>query len=265
MEKDPYSRIADAMVPWIDSIRSYPGFTEWKQRSIRHIMDYGEAVGFEEEPPPDPGFFFPPHLEKQHAAVMAFLSLGASYHAMAATQYYFRRYPFKDFPVSREDHLRYTCEAFFSRVYEFRERLKRSLNALDEVTPGTLNVGKMVNSFAKEFQHELKARNQIHHHERFDEIQLNKVGLLEMMAKDDKRNGRDRMWDVETTIAYRAASREWSERAKKRSDRAKVFLDAVSLANLEYADWLKEPVVVDTVEASGSGKPQLLSGPKPAD
>jgi hypothetical protein len=265
MEKDPYSQIADAMIPWIDGIRAYPGFMEWKRRSIRHIMDYGEAVGFEEETPPDAGFYFPPHLEKQHDAMTAFLNLGASYHAMAATQFYFRRYPFKDFPVSREDHLRYTCEAFFSRVYEFSERLKRSLNALNVVIPGELNVGAIVKDFAKEFRHELKARNQIHHHERFDEMQISKVGLLETMARGDKIEGRSRGWDVETRIAYRAASGEWAERAKRRSDRAKLYLNAVSQAFLDHAHWLKEPVVVDTVEASGSGKLQLLSGAKPTD
>jgi hypothetical protein len=263
MDKEAYSQIADAMIPWIDSIRSYPGFTEWKQRSIRHIMDYGEAVGFEEEPASDPGFHLPPHLEKQHDAIMAFLSLAASYHAMAATQYYFRRYPFKDFPVSREDHIRYTCEAFFSRVYEFSERLKKCLNSFNAVIPGKLDVGGTIKIFAKDFKHELKARNQIHHHERFDEIQLSKVALFEILALGDKLGEGSGIWDERARRAYRAVSREWAERSKKRSDRAKVYLNAVAQAYLEHAYWLKEPVANDTVEASGSGKPQLLSGPKP--
>lgn len=241
MSESALNRLMNAMLPWMDGIRAYPGFSDWKRRSIAHIIDYGERYGIDAAPEHDRQFVFPSDLERQHNAITAFLSLSISHSAMSSTQYYFRRYPFHDLPVGREEHLRYTCEMFFSRVYEFSERMKRCLNLLNETLPNKLDVGKIVKEFAREFQQELRARNQIHHHDRFDEIQLNKVGLLDSMAGFDERNGRDRGWRRETQRVYRAASREWAERAKRRSARAGIFLEAVAQAYLDYADFLKHP------------------------
>lgn len=238
MSKPPREQILDAMVPWMDGIRAYPGFSDWKRKAIARIIDYGERTSIEEKKPSEKEFKFPPDIERQHAAMMSYLSLSVTHNAMAATEFYFRRYPFQSLPVTREEHLRYTCETFFSRIYEFSERMKRCLNNLNEVIDGQVNVGGIIKEFATDFKQELIARNQIHHHERFDEIQLNKVGWLENVANSDKRQDKDRGWMTETRIAYRRASLEWAARAKRRSERAGIYLDAVAKAYLDYATFL---------------------------
>lgn len=76
---------------------------------------------------------------------------------MADCEYYYRRFPFYNLPVSKDAHIRYMCEMFFNRIYEFSERMKRCLNAANVViAPKKLNVGSVVKSFARDFKTELK-------------------------------------------------------------------------------------------------------------
>ena len=100
---------------------------------------------------------------------MSYFALMKSHEAMTDTQYYFRRFPFKGLPVSHEQHLRYICEMFFSRIYEFRERLKRSLNAINIVIETDLAIKQVLKSFSKEFDQDLRERNSIHHFSHFED------------------------------------------------------------------------------------------------
>ncbi|WP_206599111.1 hypothetical protein, partial [Sphingomonas turrisvirgatae] len=90
------------MVPWMDGIRAYPGFSDWKRKAIAHIIDYGERTGIEQKKPCQEEFKFPLDIERQHAAMMSYLSLSVTHNAMAATEFYFRRYPFQSLPVTSD-------------------------------------------------------------------------------------------------------------------------------------------------------------------
>lgn len=209
---------------------------------MSRVIDYGDFMtGDSDDDDVANAFIFPTPFEQQHNAVLSFFSLSASHQALKATEYYFRRYPFQQLPVTREEHLRYICEMYFSRVYEFSERMKRCLNNLNATIDRTIDVGAMIKLFASDFSKELKARNRIHHHEQFEEMWIAKIGLLEMMARahdgDETKNG----WAKETRYAYRQASAEWAERAKKRGLRAGLYLDAIAEAFIDHATYLQRP------------------------
>jgi hypothetical protein len=242
-EKSARTKIMGEMRPWMEKVRNFPGFSEWKRRSIGATLNYGDPFFdklYEDEERRD--FVFPPDMEKQHNAVMAYLSLETTQRALADTQYYFRRYPFSNLPISHDQHLRYTCEMYFSRIYEFSERLKRCLNVLNEVIAQRVDVGVLIKLYAKDFRAELKERNFIHHHSHFDDIAIDKIGLLNLIASEDKEKGVDRGWRSEQEAAYRAACKEWSERARRRSDRVGAYLEAVAQIMLDRCHFLKEPI-----------------------
>jgi len=153
-EKDEFSAVFDDVIRWIEQLTAYPGFMEWKRESIAETLRHG--VGLVPGGQPLPSFGFPDEIVEQHRFITSFLSLQSTWQAMVHTEYYFRRFPFKDLPISRHDHLRYTCENFFGRIYEFQERLRVCLNALLAVSDSKIDVGRIIKNCKKEFQNELK-------------------------------------------------------------------------------------------------------------
>ena len=211
--KDDFGKALDKIGLWTKTISDYPGFSEWKVRSIGAAMSYGDPAAPKKH---SVDFVFPADLEKQHDAVMAFLDLATTWQALADTQFYFRRYPFHDMPISMETHLRYTCETYFSRVYEFSERLKKCLNALNEVLPTKTDAGAVIKQFGKEFRDEIRERNLIHHHTSFDELTIRRIYLEGILVSGKGIEAGSRK--AEQRRIYRKISKEWSHRAAKRSE-----------------------------------------------
>ncbi len=239
--RSAFDEAFEAILKWIDALKDYPGFKEWKTKQLAATLNYGDPMFMHVDNTVEM-FEFPPHILKQHDAVTAFFALHTSWQAIADTEFYFRRYPFRNLPISMDTHLRYTCESYFSRIYEFSERMKRCLNALNEVISGKIDVGRIIKAFAAEFKQELKERNLIHHQNNFKEIMIEKIMLTGLMAIGDKKWG-DRGWKAEQRSTYRLASQEWAARVRKRSSRARVYLNAISVVVIEQCNFLSEPIV----------------------
>jgi hypothetical protein len=199
------------------------------------------TLGFDDQlfmPCEAPGdFVFPPDIEKQHTIVMQYLGLQQTIEALKESEFYFRRYPFRGLPVSRHTHLTNVCEMYFGRFYEFKERLKKYLNMIHAVDPAyTLEVGKFIKLFENVFDQELRARNKAHHHERFDDIVINKVFITDVISisksDDSMRLKRQHI------VAYRKAANEWSKRVRASGAKMDEFLEAVAEATLTVCNFL---------------------------
>jgi hypothetical protein len=220
MDKTKQSELLDAISVWIKSLDDYPGFREWQRKKMGAMLSLVEGFPIRDDAFPEE-FKFTAEIDRQHEAIMAYLSLAQSFYTLQQCEFYFRRYPFADLPVSKEDHIRNMCEMYFNRFYEFKERLKRCLNAVDATIEGTINTGPVLKSFAKDFDQELRARNSIHHHERFDDGAIHGIGLALLMGYSDKVGPE---WRDVANRGYRRSSAEWAARVKRRSKMVEIYL-----------------------------------------
>lgn len=110
---------------WLMHLLDYPGFREWKndvaRRHIVFTLVPEAPVGSFEN------FVFDADTLRQHEIVAGYVRLIKAATACRSTQHYFRRYPFRGLPIGRDEHLRTCAELYYSRVYQFRERLFRLL------------------------------------------------------------------------------------------------------------------------------------------
>lgn len=188
-----------------------------------------------------PEFMFTDEIEKQHAVVMQFVGLQGSIHSVRDCEFYFRRYPFAGLPVSRQDHLTNVCEMFFSRFYEFEERLARYLNTVAAAAPGhNIDIGKFIKVYKKTFETELRARHSVNHTERFSELEVRRLWLAEMTLEDHP----DRVALVKSE--YRRVSGVWAKRVRKRVSHLEKLLEAVAQVTLDLCPFLSASAARDT-------------------
>lgn len=235
MNKSKQSELLDAISVWIKALDSYPGFRECQRKKLGALLSDLEGFSISDDAFPEK-FKFTAEIDRQHEAILTYLSLAQSLHTLQQCEFYFRRYPFADLPVSKEDHIRNVCEMYFSRFYEFKERLKRCLNAVDATIEGNINTGAVLKRFAKDFDQELRARNSIHHHERFDDGAIQGIGLALMMGYSDKVGPG---WRDVANRGYRRSSAEWAARVKRRSKKVETYLEAVAGAMLDMCSYLQ--------------------------
>lgn len=235
MSKTNTARLVDAIGAWIKKIDSYPGWKEWQRKKIAAVMSLAEGLPIQADDLPTQ-FEFNEDIEHEHEAIMAYLSLNVCLHSLQQCEFYFRRYPFNGLPVSRDDHIRNICEMYFNRFYEFKSRLKRCLNAINSTLKETLNVGAVLKQFAKEFDQELRARNSIHHFDRFDDLAIQGIGMASLMGRDEKVGAG---WQIVAQEHYRRSSREWAERVKRRSKHVEAYLEAVAGIMLQSCSYLR--------------------------
>ena len=262
MDKSKQSELIDAISVWIKALDSYPGFREWQRKKVGAVLSLVEGFPIRDDAFPEE-FKFTAQIDRQHEAIMAYLSLAQSFYTLQQCEFYFRRYPFADLPVSKEDHIRNMCEMYFNRFYEFKERLKRCLNAVEATIEGTINTGPVLKSFAKDFDQELRARNSIHHHERFDDGAIHGIGLALMMGYSDKVGPG---WRDVANRGYRRSSAEWAARVKRRSKMVETYLEAVAGAMLDMCPYLKPEAAKAPVTPSvtQSAKGPAARAAKPA-
>ena len=117
-------------------------------------------------------------VEKQREIILSFNFLVQSTTTLSQFEHYFRIYPFRRGQVAREDHARNMCELYLMNIYIFRGRLKTVLNSLAKGIPGVrVNVSGVLKAFDQVFDKELRLRNNITHHQPFDETVLRRIGL----------------------------------------------------------------------------------------
>lgn len=164
-------------------------------------------------------------VRRRHDVIISTLSLFSMASALRECEYYFRRYPFAGLPPTRADHLRNCIEMYFDRIAQFRDRLKRTLNAMKRFNPAFVcDIGTVLKDFDKTFRFELRSRNHVHHHGRFDDKQLSQLSLLQLLAPT--------MPELAAVIKekslYREGSRNWIERVRDRTKTIYFFVEHAS-------------------------------------
>lgn len=226
-------RISNAIRDWMQKLQEYPGWGEWRRSQIRYMLNFDDEV----RPPTQmrEEFKFSPHLETEHAVVISYMELLSTANALRDVEWYFRRYPFSRAPVTRESHLRYCCEMYFSQFYQFRERLRVLSKAVKIAVPDhRLDFGKFIKAFDKEFARELRARNDVHHHEAFDDVAIARIALFELTDRGYVRDPRKREYQYH----YRKAANQWASRTRRRSKTLDQFVEAVADALLKTCPFL---------------------------
>jgi len=235
----------DAAVQWIRWLEDYPGWKEWnRDRLSRTLYDddlLPDADGHEPH-----AFVFSDAVERQHAVVFQYLCLQQTTTALRECEYYFRRFPFHGLPVTHSDHITNVCEMYFGRFYEFRERLKKFLNVLAVAAPThRIDIGKFIKLFDKEFDGELRARNSVHHHERFGDQAIDRVFLAHIVSTGRSGDG----WKAERQAAYRKVTREWVARVRRRASMLDQFMEAAAQLTLSSCEFLSDPVPTEGSES----------------
>src|ERR1700722_4254717 len=227
------ARLQAAISRWLPRLDEIQGWKEWKRKVPGRTVLYDDLLPGEESGVGD--FDLPPELEIQHTIIMCYYALSSSLTGLRACEYYFRRYPFANLPIQKYEHLRYTCEMYFGRFYEFRERMKKCFEAINKTRPKKqkLNVGQLVKAFDKAFDQEIRERNKVHHHVSFEDIGINNLFLLTMISQNA-----DNEWRRRGDAVYREESRTWAKRVVNRSKMVERFLNFVAEAILDYCPFL---------------------------
>lgn len=125
---------------------------------------------------------------------------------------------------------------YFSRFYEMKERLKKHFNALKVAAPQyKIEPGPFIKQFERAFDSEIRARNGIHHHGRFEDLTLDRIFLTESIATSREDAG----WRREHNADYRRLSKEWAERVRQSGIRLDKFMEEVARATLATCDFLR--------------------------
>jgi hypothetical protein len=232
---NPYGeQLTGKIGKWIEDI-STPEFRQFKRKQIAYTIVDGFDRENLVEPPAE--FAFSNVVERQHVLVMSFLELKSSSNALTLCEYYFRRYPFRGLPVSREEHIKNICELYLGQFYIIKNRIKVVFKRIREAYPHVAtDFGSLIRAYDKEFNQELRARNKVSHHLSFEDLEIDRVMLTGMMSSTEGDEGKT--WMREHLRAYRAASKEWSTRAKQRSASVQRFVDAVAKCILDHATFL---------------------------
>jgi hypothetical protein len=231
-------RLQSSVGRWLLKLTEVRGWNEYKRQiSIRTFWHDDVIPG---EFPPLGDFILPEDLNREHAIVVSYYALLSTIRSLRDCEYYFRRYPFSDLSVSKYDHLRYICEMYFGRFYEFKSRAKQCFNAVKALgIPNTpANPGLFIKHFDKEFNTELRERNKVHHHDRFEDIAIDNLFITSLLAQGSKpENGLNRR----NSAFYRKLSNEWANRAVQRSKKLDEYLNVIAELLLASCPFLAEP------------------------
>lgn len=211
-----------------------PGWSSRVKKRVAHTLDFDDPFQFNAYSP-EGNFVFSDEIEKQHAVIIQYLGLQQTIDSLKECEYYFRRYPFRGLPVTRYGHLTNVCEMYFSRFYEFKERMKKYFEAVKVAAPNHgLEIGNFIKLFEKAFDQELRARNGVHHASRFEDIAIDRLFLTEIASLDEK----DLVWTRRHMVAYRKVVNEWAQRVRARGAEIDVFLEAIAKATLSACAFL---------------------------
>ena len=223
-----------AVSGWLTQYIEIPGFRDWKNQSmvatLTNDIDDQQLV-IKPFPHSD-------EVISEHRVISSYLNLVTALQDIAEMEYYFRRYPFSGLPVSRANHLRHTCEAFFSKIYIFEERLTQTLNEIQRVTlPQKLNVSGIKKAFQKSFRKDLRERNDIHHHVPYKDVELDQISMINLLQYAPTA---DFCGEELERLRYRQVSKDWVLRVRSRTNAASRFVDAVGSAMLQHCDFLEQ-------------------------
>ncbi len=234
--------MTSAIVAFIKKLDEYPGWREWNRGKIGYTLYFDDFVR--------PGnrvseFKFDEETEKHHSVIMCYFSLDQTPAELRGLEFYFRRFPYAGTPITRYAHLSNCCELYFSKFYQYKERLKELFDAV-ETAVGTHNlaIGKLIKHLDKEFEAEMRERHSVHHRQRFEDIEISRVFLIENMMQNDPSMAK-KGWTEERRRVYRKAASAWAKRCVTQSERLDAFTEAVAEALLKVCPFLK-PEITET-------------------
>jgi hypothetical protein len=233
MEKTHKDRMSSAIRAWIIDLDQYPGWRKWKHKQVGYTLHFDDPLFSHSH---EKMFVFSEEIERQHVVISQYIALQSTILSLKDCEYYFRRYPFpQKNEVSHHDHITNVCEMYFSRFYEFKERLKKYFNAVKVASPASnLDAGIAIKHFEKMFDQELRARNNIHHDSRFQDIAIDRVYLTGIVSAEPTGKG----WKVEHRTAYRKLAKEWAKRVQRRGKKMDEFMEAVAAISLSQCGFL---------------------------
>lgn len=241
------NRLSRGIQDWIVQLDDYPGWKEWNRSKISRTLHFDDEFRAVDEHPGK--FDFDPETERQHDLIMRYFTLLQTPAELRDLQYYFRRFPLAGTPVTRYAHLSNVCELYFNRIYQYRERLKKLFEALKASVPKhRIDVGKLIKDFDKEFDAEIRERHSVHHRERFEDLEISRVFLIESILLQDKEFV-SMGWDREYRLKYRRLAKVWAKRCVDKADRLDAFTEAVAGALLRICPFLVPTTATDTLEA----------------
>lgn len=100
---------------WMRTLLENDDYRHWKNRQIKYHLLY--ALDQDETLEEVGDFSFDPAFEKEISLVSGYFQILSTLGLVKQCEYYFRRFAFRDLPVSRHEHLATCCELFASRVY----------------------------------------------------------------------------------------------------------------------------------------------------
>lgn len=228
-------RVSRAIRNWMIKLEDYPGWREWRKSRIGYTLHFDDEF----MPPKQISeeFHFDPQVDAEHGVVTLYLSLLDTVSSLRDVEWYFRRYPFSGTPVSRYNHLMHCCELYFGRFYQFKEHLKNLFDAVKKAVPDhRLEIGRFIKQFDRNFTDEIRARHGVHHRERFEDIVISRVFLMESFAMSKPNGG----WREEYLSHYRKAANVWAARVRRRADHLDLFIEAVAEALLKVCPFLDD-------------------------
>lgn len=216
---------------WLKALLEYPGFRDWKMENLRHRMTY--VILPQVKPDPLGDFEFDATTLREHELVAGYVALLSAAADCRATQYYFRRYPFRGLTVTREHHLRTCCELYFSRVYQFSKRLESLIKRVERRTRSKdIRSNAMMKQFREKLDSELKIRHQIHHESAYSDFEIDSLGTSDLLK--DVEQG----LFVMSTANYHRISRRWQTRVKQTSDNLDVWTGYMAILMLAKCRFL---------------------------
>ncbi len=225
-------KLSGIISKWAQKLDEIEGWKEWNHKKFQATMRAWDSDSSEcpEE------FVFPEKIDHQHSVIMSYLELSKSLESLKNLEYYFSKFNFRGSSISRYQHLRYVCELYFGRFYEFRERLKKFFDNLKKVS--NLNsdgIGKFIKEYDKRFELEIKERHSIHHNSYFSETKLNKLMILELTFEENNP-----IYDEVYKLNYKRISKEWVERVRLKSKELDNYLNFIASLIISTCDFLKE-------------------------
>jgi hypothetical protein len=210
---------------WMKMLLENDEYRDWKNRQIKYHLLFAldqdktlEDVG---------DFSFDPAFEKE----MSLSTLGL----VKQCEYYFRRFAFRDLPVSRHEHLATCCELFASRVYQFESYWKKHIKQVERRAKPTVTYARQLQKVFKEnLDPILTMRNRVHHDQPYSDIEINALSMGELLTMFDDDIG----WEVASRPIYRRIANDWVRKVRFTSDQLDIFVGATATIMLETCNFL---------------------------
>lgn len=233
-EEPIVSQFWDKLMRWTMVLQQNPEWRQFNKEKMIYTLSYD--IDAPDEDDDRHVFVFDEKTQKEHTLLMSYVELISCFKAIGQCEFYFRRFPFRDFPVSHEDYLTRNCEMFFNKIYEFRERIKNLGAAMKALSPDKhFDTGKLIKQYDKSFRNELKERNLLNHHTRFSDVSLTRFGILTSLEDTPVKLP----FIDSSAVEYCRICRDWIKTVRSRTDLVKLYLVKLTdflAANCDFLD-----------------------------